>query len=115
MHSVESHRAAPDVGISRDRPLVSVVVPAYNEAEILPTNLTVLCDYLARLEEMYRWEVIIVNDGSTDDTGRWPRRSRSTGQTFACFITGQISDWVRRYAMRSTTAAASTSLRSTAI
>jgi glycosyltransferase involved in cell wall biosynthesis len=53
-----------------DRPCVSVVVPAYNEAEILTTNLTTLCDYLGRLEEMYRWELIIVNDGSTDDTGR---------------------------------------------
>ena len=69
MHSVESHPAAPDVGISRDRPLVSVVVPAYNEAEILPTNLAELCDYLTQLEDMYQWEVIIVNDGSTDDTG----------------------------------------------
>ena len=69
MHSVESHPTAPDVGISRDRPLVSVVVPAYNEAEILPTNLAELCDYLTQLEDMYQWEVIIVNDGSTDDTG----------------------------------------------
>jgi glycosyltransferase involved in cell wall biosynthesis len=48
---------------------MSVVVPAYNEAEILVTNLTRLCDYLERLEEMYRWEVIVVNDGSSDDTG----------------------------------------------
>ncbi len=69
--SLESHHAAPDVGISPDpRPLLSVVVPAYNEAEILRTNLAVLCDYLTRLEEMYRWELIVVNDGSTDDTGR---------------------------------------------
>jgi glycosyltransferase involved in cell wall biosynthesis len=69
--TVESHRPAPDVGTLRDvRPLVSVVVPAYNEAEILRANLSLLCDYLVRLEEMYRWEVIVVNDGSTDDTGR---------------------------------------------
>ncbi len=52
-----------------DRPFVSVVVPAYNEAEILVANLTTLCEYLDRLEDMYRWEVIVVNDGSTDDTG----------------------------------------------
>jgi glycosyltransferase involved in cell wall biosynthesis len=69
--SLESHRSVPDVGISPGPPpLVSVVVPAYNEAEILVANLAVLCDYLTRLEEMYRWELIIVNDGSTDDTGR---------------------------------------------
>jgi glycosyltransferase involved in cell wall biosynthesis len=53
-----------------DRPLVSVVVPAYNEAEILVGNLTRLCEYLQRLDAMYRWEVIVVNDGSTDETGR---------------------------------------------
>lgn len=53
-----------------ERPLVSVVVPAYNEAGILTANLTRLCDYLGRLEEIYRWEVLVVNDGSTDDTGR---------------------------------------------
>jgi glycosyltransferase involved in cell wall biosynthesis len=69
--AVESHGPAPDVETLRDvRPLVSVVVPAYNEAEILRANLSLLCDYLVRLEDMYRWEVIIVNDGSTDDTGR---------------------------------------------
>jgi glycosyltransferase involved in cell wall biosynthesis len=51
------------------RPCVSVVVPAYNEAEIITPNLTVLCDYLDELADMYRWELIVVNDGSTDDTG----------------------------------------------
>lgn len=51
------------------RPLVSVVVPVYNESEILTANLSILCEYLAGLEEMYRWEMIVVNDGSADDTG----------------------------------------------
>jgi glycosyltransferase involved in cell wall biosynthesis len=53
----------------RDRPLVSVVIPVYNESEIITANLTTLCEYLDQLEEMYRWEMVIVNDGSTDDTG----------------------------------------------
>ena len=51
------------------RPCVSVVVPAYNEADIISANLATLCDYLDTLEEMYRWELIVVNDGSTDQTG----------------------------------------------
>jgi glycosyltransferase involved in cell wall biosynthesis len=69
--SVESHRPTLEPSKSRDvRPLVSVVVPAYNEAEILSANLAILCDYLAQLEEMYQWEVIVVNDGSTDNTGQ---------------------------------------------
>jgi glycosyltransferase involved in cell wall biosynthesis len=60
----------PDAGrLPEDRPCVSVVVPVYNESEIITANLTTICDYLGRLEEMYRWEMIVVNDGSTDDTG----------------------------------------------
>lgn len=52
------------------RPLVSVVVPAYNEASNLAANLATVCDYLATLEPAYRWELIVVNDGSADATGR---------------------------------------------
>jgi glycosyltransferase involved in cell wall biosynthesis len=51
-------------------PSISVVVPVYNEAQIITANLATLCEYLGRLEEMFRWELIVVNDGSTDDTGR---------------------------------------------
>lgn len=58
-----------EVDMFRERPLVSIVVPVYNEAAILTRNLTILCAYLDRLQEMYRWELIVVNDGSTDDTG----------------------------------------------
>jgi glycosyltransferase involved in cell wall biosynthesis len=61
---------APDDGRpSNDLPCISLVVPVYNESEIITANLTALGDYLGRLEEMYRWEMIVVNDGSTDDTG----------------------------------------------
>jgi len=49
--------------------LVSVVVPAYNEALILTKNLSRLCEYMTSLEDEYRWEMIIVNDGSADKTG----------------------------------------------
>jgi hypothetical protein len=51
------------------RPLVSVIVPAYNEAEIITQNLTRLHEYLQTLERDYRWELIVVNDGSVDETG----------------------------------------------
>jgi glycosyltransferase involved in cell wall biosynthesis len=53
----------------KTKALVSLVVPAYNEAEIIEENLSVLCTYMESLEENYRWEMIIVNDGSTDETG----------------------------------------------
>lgn len=49
-------------------PLVSLLVPAFNEAALLATNLAQLCDYMATLESRYRWELIVVNDGSVDGT-----------------------------------------------
>ena len=54
---------------SENRPLVSLIVPAYNEAAIIERNLSLLCEYMKSLETEYRWELIIVNDGSTDETG----------------------------------------------
>jgi len=49
--------------------LVSIVVPAFNEAAILSDHLRILVDYLDSLSDRFRWELIIVNDGSYDDTG----------------------------------------------
>jgi len=51
------------------RPLVSLVVPAYNEAAILERNLKTLWRYLKSLEDEFRWEIVLINDGSTDETG----------------------------------------------
>jgi glycosyltransferase involved in cell wall biosynthesis len=51
------------------RPLLSVVVPAYNEAAIVEKNLARLCEYMQTLEDECRWEIVFVNDGSTDGTG----------------------------------------------
>ncbi len=52
------------------RPFVSIVIPAYNEELILEKNLQILCDYLVSLEDKYGWELIVVNDGSRDQTGQ---------------------------------------------
>jgi len=52
------------------KPLVSLVVPAYNEADIVERHLATLCQYLESLEDEYRWELIFVNDGSADATGQ---------------------------------------------
>ena len=50
----------------RTKPLYSVVVPAYNEAESLPTLLAEIEQALSPLGEPF--EAIVVDDGSTDDT-----------------------------------------------
>jgi glycosyltransferase involved in cell wall biosynthesis len=59
------------------RPLVSVLLPVYNEAGVLEENLAAIQDYLRTLDHLYRWEVIIVNDGSVDDTGPVAEGQRS--------------------------------------
>jgi glycosyltransferase involved in cell wall biosynthesis len=60
------------------RPLVSVVLPAFNEAAILERNLGEVYRYLHTLDASYRWEVIIVNDGSSDGTGALADSLRAT-------------------------------------
>ncbi len=53
-----------------EKPFVSIVTPAYNEAAIIAQSLEVLCEYMRGLEHTYDWELIVVNDGSSDETGR---------------------------------------------
>lgn len=45
---------------------LSVVIPAFNEQRRLPETLKKIREYLGSQD--YGWEVIIVNDGSKDDT-----------------------------------------------
>lgn len=45
---------------------LSVVIPAYNEEKRLPQTLKKVADYLKKQD--YEWEVIVVNDGSSDNT-----------------------------------------------
>jgi glycosyltransferase involved in cell wall biosynthesis len=48
---------------------VSIVVPGYNEQAIVEKNLKIICDYMGTLEDRCKWELVFVNDGSTDKTG----------------------------------------------
>jgi dolichyl-phosphate beta-glucosyltransferase len=47
-------------------PHLSVILPAYNEAKVIADNLNAVKRKLASLNISY--EIIVVNDGSTDDT-----------------------------------------------
>lgn len=51
------------------RPLLSVILPVYNEEALLRQNVIEICTHLQSLEDRYLWEVLIVNDGSADNTG----------------------------------------------
>lgn len=58
---------------------LSVVIPAFNEARRLPRTLEEVCAYLTR--QSYRAEVVVVDDGSTDDTARLVRERLASSST----------------------------------
>ncbi|HEV2457886.1 MAG TPA: dolichyl-phosphate beta-glucosyltransferase [Ktedonobacterales bacterium] len=70
--------AQPLAGHDIDAPLLSLVIPAFNERARLPRTLRILRRYLH--DQSYAVEVIVVDDGSTDGTAdlvarrasRWP-------------------------------------------
>ena len=52
--------------MSIDTPLLSVVIPAFNEVDVITKSLLAVNDFLSSQE--YPWEVIVSDDGSTDNT-----------------------------------------------
>ncbi len=54
---------------SKSKPLVSILLPAYNESALLFKSIEKILSYLQGLNQKYRWEIIIINDGSKDNTG----------------------------------------------
>lgn len=67
---------APQLGRSA-KPFMTCVLPCYNEADNLRSLLPELAAFLAAGHD--RWEVVLVDDGSTDDTAQllseWSRRA----------------------------------------
>jgi dolichyl-phosphate beta-glucosyltransferase len=54
------------------RPELSIVIPAFNEAEVIPTTLRELSEHLSASSESY--EIIVASDGSTDATDELVQR-----------------------------------------
>ena len=52
-----------------DKTFVSIVIPCFNEEAILAGNLDVIINYMKERENKYRYEIVIINDGSKDRTG----------------------------------------------
>lgn len=52
-----------------NKALVTILLCAYNEAGVLKENLQEIGEYVTAATEKFRWEIVIVNDGSSDDTG----------------------------------------------
>lgn len=51
-----------------DHPYLSVIIPAYNEEDRIEKTLQAIDGYLAK--QGYAYEIIVVNDGSKDDTAK---------------------------------------------
>ena len=58
-----------ETGTSDQVPLVSLILPAYNEGKILAANTARIVEYSKSLADRFRWQILLVNDGSDDDTG----------------------------------------------
>jgi glycosyltransferase involved in cell wall biosynthesis len=48
---------------------ITILLPCYNEEVILQSNISLIIDYLRSKNQKYKWEIIIVDDGSKDKTG----------------------------------------------
>jgi glycosyltransferase involved in cell wall biosynthesis len=51
------------------KPFVSIVIPAYNEEALISQNLEAFYHYMEGLDKKCDWEILLVNDGSKDNTG----------------------------------------------
>ncbi len=61
---------------SQDRPLLSIIIPAYNEEARLPESLQQVAEFVA--EQSYAVEVIVVNNNSHDATPHIAREFAAT-------------------------------------
>jgi glycosyltransferase involved in cell wall biosynthesis len=61
--------AVGDNGAS-NKPLLSIVVPLFNEHEVFSALQTRLLELYARIGTEYKFQVVLVDDGSSDNT--WP-------------------------------------------
>lgn len=66
---LDLERQASDAAQAR-LPLISIVLPAYNEESVLVPSLRALWAFIQARRERYRWELVVVDDGSSDATGR---------------------------------------------
>ena len=53
----------------KNKPYISLVIPACNEASVIEKNVHELQEYMEGYLGEGGWEIVLVNDGSTDETG----------------------------------------------
>lgn len=57
-----------ETGVCVMSPHITLVVPAFNEAALIESTLAELCSYLDEEFAGRAWEMLVVDDGSSDDT-----------------------------------------------
>jgi dolichol-phosphate mannosyltransferase len=77
------------MNVSTARPLISVVVPAYNEEDCLDELARRLQGVFSQLAEQYDFEVILVENGSTDATYEKAIRIREADPRFKILQTSR--------------------------
>lgn len=50
-------------------PFVSLILPAYNEAALIEKSVSIISSYLETKRDKFSFEILIINDGSKDNTG----------------------------------------------
>jgi glycosyltransferase involved in cell wall biosynthesis len=55
--------------LTNQNPFLSIILPCYNEEAILQININTISKYLESKRHKYKWEILIINDGSKDKTG----------------------------------------------
>ena len=66
---------------------LSVVIPSYNEARRLPSTLVEIVGFLARHPQWLPAEILVVDDGSSDQTSEVARKATlAAGVTLRCLV-----------------------------
>jgi len=80
-HQFGTKMSFPDV-FSKSELHLSIVMPAYNESKRIEKTLDRTLEFLKQKE--FRWELIVVDDGSSDNTtavvAEWTKRNKLTTQ-----------------------------------
>ena len=86
-------------------PLLTVVIPAFNEEKRICMTLDKVTRYLKR--QPYTWEIIVVDDGSLDDTARhvkiWAKRSEFNQNVSVHTIPHAGKGWAIKHGMLAAT------------
>ena len=64
-------------------PSISIIVPFYNEYDNLATLHAALLSVIASVQHPYHWEILYVDDGSTDGSAEWLIAQREYDPTIA--------------------------------